>query len=70
MMSMNDQVKQAVEQSGLTRYRICKLSGVSQGMLSRFMNGYTDMTLATLDRIAPVIGVSLVVRKPKRTKSR
>jgi len=67
---LSDQVRKAIKGCGLTRYAIAKESGVSEGMLSRFMAGQTDMTLRTLDRIARLIGVTLKVSRPKRTKKK
>jgi len=66
MMTFSDQVRQAIEHCGLTRYAIAKQTGITEGALSRFMAGERDMTLRTLERIAPVIGVSLKVTPPKK----
>lgn len=68
MMSMADQVRQAIDQCGLTRYRIAKQTEITEGALSRFMAGERDMNLRTLEKIAPVIGVRLVVDRPKRRR--
>lgn len=65
-MDMNDQVRQAIKQCGMTQYRIAQVTGITRGALSRFMAGDRDMTLVTLEKIAPVIGVRLVTTKPKR----
>ena len=64
-MTMSDQVRRAIENCGMTRYAIAKASGLSEGGLSRFMAGQRDMNLRTLDKLAPVIGVRLVVDRPK-----
>ena len=70
-MTMSDQVRRAIENCGMTRYAIAKASGLSEGGLSRFMAGQRDMNLRTLDKLAPVIGVRLVVDRPKsRRKGR
>lgn len=63
MTSMSDQVRRAIEDCGQTRYRLAKQSGVTEGALSRFLAGERDMTLRTLERIAPLIGVKLKVEK-------
>ena len=70
-MTMSDQVRRAIENCGMSRYAIAKASGLSEGGLSRFMAGQRDMNLRTLDKLAPVIGVRLVVDRPKsRRKGR
>ena len=66
---IGDQVRQAIENCGMSRATISRSTGVSEGMLSRFVHGETDMTLRTLARIAPVIGVRVIVKRPK-TKGR
>jgi DNA-binding phage protein len=68
MASFSDQVRQAIDQCGMTRYAIAKATGLTEGALSRFMSGERDMTLRTLERIAPLIGVRLVVHQPKRRR--
>ncbi|MDP6151785.1 MAG: helix-turn-helix transcriptional regulator [Phycisphaeraceae bacterium] len=67
-MTMSDQVRQAIKQCGQTRYAISKQTGITEGALSRFMAGERDMTLRTLERIAPLIGVRLMVDRPRRRK--
>lgn len=66
MTTMSDRVREAIKTSGLTRYQIAKQSGVTEGALSRFVAGERDMTLRTLERIAPLIGVRLTVSRPRR----
>lgn len=65
---MSDQVRDAIDGCGLSRYAISRATGVTQGALSRFMSGERDMTLRTLERIAPVIGVSLRSKRPRRQR--
>ena len=65
-MTMSDQVRQAIQRCGLTQAEIARETGISKGGLSRFMHGERDMTLRTLERIAKLISVKLIVEKPKR----
>ena len=69
MGDLADDVRTAIRESGLSRYEIAKKTGVSQSVLSRFMSGETGMTLATLERIAPLLGLEIVIRK-RRKKER
>lgn len=64
MKTISDQLRAAIDGCGLTRYRIAQLTGVPESTLSRFMAGQ-PMKSDRIDRIAPVIGVELVVRKRK-----
>ena len=63
---MSDQVRKAIQNCGLTRYAIAKQTGITEGGLSRFMAGERDMNLRTLDKLAPVVGVRLVLHRPAR----
>ncbi len=68
---ISDAVRRAIEQSGLTRYEVSKVSGVQQASLSRFMTGERGLTTSTLDELAPVLGLRLVVdSKLKQLKGR
>ena len=60
----SDQIRQAVDASGMTRYRICKTLGLDQSVLSRFMAG-AGMELANIDRLADLLGLTLT-RPAKR----
>jgi transcriptional regulator with XRE-family HTH domain len=64
---MTAAVRQAIEKSGLTRYEIAKLSGVTEASLSRFANGQRGLNLASLDRLAPVLGLRIEIDQPKRS---
>lgn len=45
-----------------SRYALAKATGVSEGVLSRFVNGERDLRLATVDRLASALGLELVAR--------
>ena len=61
--TMTDEVRRAIEEAGITRYRICKDAEISEAAMSRFMRGQRGLTLRTLDRLAAVL--DLHVRKGK-----
>jgi transcriptional regulator with XRE-family HTH domain len=53
----SDQIRRAVDSSGMSRYRICKEAGIDQATFSRFMAGKVGMALPTLDALADVLGL-------------
>jgi transcriptional regulator with XRE-family HTH domain len=67
---ITDAARHAIEQSGLTRYELSKLSGVSQAQLSLFMSGKRGLTTTTLDRLSPILGLALIVKPMKRKGSK
>jgi transcriptional regulator with XRE-family HTH domain len=62
---LSDQVRRAVASSGLSRYRICKLGRIDQATFSRFMAGKVGLSLATLDALAEILKLRIVVDKPE-----
>jgi transcriptional regulator with XRE-family HTH domain len=58
-LTVTDELKKAIEESGLTRYAICQRSGVTEAAMSRFMNGQRGLTLRSLDRLAALLNLHL-----------
>jgi transcriptional regulator with XRE-family HTH domain len=62
---LSDQVRDAVDASGMSRYALCKAIGLNQGTMSRFMKG-GGLSLDTLDRLAEVLGLEATVKRSKQ----
>ena len=60
---LSDQVRQAIANSDLTRYRISKLTGIDQSQLSKFVNGLRGLSTDGLDRLGELLGLEITVRK-------
>jgi transcriptional regulator with XRE-family HTH domain len=63
--TMTEALKAAIEESGLTRYRIAKDTGIDQAALMRFMRGETSLRLDRADVLADYLGLETVKRKGK-----
>jgi transcriptional regulator with XRE-family HTH domain len=63
---LSDQIRQAIDASGVSRYRICKQIGLDQALLSRFMQDRSGLSVQTLDALADVLGLDVVARGPVR----
>ncbi len=63
---LSEQIRKAVADSGITRYRISKDTGVDDGALSRFHHGKAGLSMDALDRIGAYLGLDIVVRKKER----
>jgi transcriptional regulator with XRE-family HTH domain len=59
---LSEQLKERVNASELSRYRISKESGVAQSTISGFMNGHRSLSLANIDKIGEVLDLELVQR--------
>ncbi len=56
----------AIESSSLSRYEIAKRAGVTEASLSRFVNGKTTLSIESIEKIAPVLGLELVLKAAKK----
>lgn len=61
-----DQIRDAINNSGKTRYKIWQETGISQTTLSRFMSGERGLTAPVLDKLAVCIGIEVSQVKPRR----
>lgn len=63
-----DQVRRAIESREETPAEIARLSGVNKGALSRFLRGERSLTLSSLEKLAPVLGLRIVTERRKTKK--
>jgi transcriptional regulator with XRE-family HTH domain len=59
---VSDQIRAAIESSGVSRYGIAMATGIDQATLSRFMAGTGGMTVETLGKLAEFLGLQIVVK--------
>lgn len=64
--NMSDQIRAAIEASGITRYRIWKETGIDEATLSRFMSGKAGLSMKALDALADYLDLEVVMRKKRR----
>jgi transcriptional regulator with XRE-family HTH domain len=65
---LSDQVRRAVDGSGLSRYRICKKLGIAESTLSRFMSGQGGLSMEYLDALADLLDLDIVTGKGSKRK--
>ena len=64
---ITDQVRQAIDDSGLTRYRIAQDTGIDESFLAKFYHGHRGLSMDNLDRLGEYLGLRIVMdRKPKQ----
>jgi plasmid maintenance system antidote protein VapI len=61
--TMTELLRAAIGQSGLTRYRIAKDTGIDEAALMRFVRGETSLRLDRADVLADYLGLKLVKQK-------
>ena len=59
-------LREEIVNSEMSRYRISKLSGVSEAQLSLFVNGKRTLTLPAAAKLAKVLKLELKSRKKGR----
>ncbi len=58
--TLTDALRAAIEQSGLTGYRIAKATGIDNANLARFLRGELFLRLDKADKLAAYLGLRLV----------
>ncbi|MCZ6492671.1 MAG: helix-turn-helix domain-containing protein [Planctomycetota bacterium] len=67
---LSDQVRQAVDDCGMTRYAIWKATGIDQATLSRFVAGERRLSMDSLDRLADLLDLNITTGRRRRSKGR
>ena len=64
---VTDQLRQAIDDSGLTRYRIAQETGISESTLAHFYNGYRGLSMNALNALGEFLDLKIVLgRKPDK----
>lgn len=69
-MKLSDQVRRAIAESNLTRYRISQLTGINESGLAKFYNRRQGLSLDALDRLGEVLGLEINVADKAKTSKR
>ena len=64
-MKLSDQVRRAIDASGMSRYRICQKTGIDQGAMSHFLARHRGLSMDSLDRLADLLELDITKRKPR-----
>lgn len=58
--TLSEELREAVERSGVTRYAIWQETGIDQGTLSKFMAGNRGLSIESIDKLADLLGLHIV----------
>ena len=67
-MTLGDGIRRAVNASGLSRYRICIITGIDKGAMSRFMASKAGLSVEVLETLARAIGYDVTLQPHKKRK--
>jgi transcriptional regulator with XRE-family HTH domain len=62
---LTDQLRQAIDDSGLTRYRIAQATGIDESALAKFYNGRRGLSMDALNALGEFLRLTITLgRKP------
>ena len=64
---VSEQVRRAIKDCGLTRYRISQLTGIDQASLTKFMSGERGLSSKALDTLGKLLDLEVVMHGPRRS---
>ncbi len=68
---LSDQLRRIIEDTPMTRYRIGKLTGIDQAVLSKFVRGERGLSTDSWDRLGELLKLRLVAEdRPEKRKGR
>ena len=66
----SEQLRRAIKTASVTRYRIAVDTGISEAVLSRFVNSKVGLSMETVDLLCGYLGLKLVPEnKPEKKGS-
>jgi hypothetical protein len=67
---LSDQLRHAIDASGLTRYRISKETGISETTLALFYNGHRGLSMRAMDTLGEFLELEIIMRRKPSKKGR
>ena len=67
---LTDQLRQAIDDSGLTRYRIAKETGIGEATLSKFYLGQRGLSMDALNGLGECLELTIISRRKPNKKGR
>lgn len=67
---MSDQIRQAIDDSGLTRYRIAQETGISETALALFYNGQRGLSMKALNALGAFLQLKITLGRKPDTKGK
>jgi transcriptional regulator with XRE-family HTH domain len=66
---LSDEIRAAIDRCGMSRYAICKQTGIAEGNMSRFMAGKAGLELSTLDALADLLDLHIAEGRGKARRT-
>jgi hypothetical protein len=66
MTRLHDAIREAIEKSGKTRYRIAQETGIDESLLSKVVKGCGGLSFASLAALLEYLDLEIVLRPRRR----
>lgn len=60
---ISEQLRQIIDDCGLSRYEISKRTGIDQSTLAKFYNGQAGLSMNALDALGECLGLTVNMRR-------
>ena len=67
---MTDQLRQAIDDCGLTRYEIAKQTGIDESALAKFYNGHRGLSMKALNALGEYLQLTITIGRKPETKGK
>jgi DNA transposition AAA+ family ATPase len=67
---LTDQLRQAIDDCGLTRYRIAKETGIDESALAKFYNGHRGLSMEALNALGECLQLKITLGRNTQTKGK
>lgn len=65
---LTDQLRQAIDDSGLSRYQIAKATGIDESALAKFYNGRRGLSMDALNALGEYLQLTINLGRKPGTK--
>jgi len=67
---LTDQLRQAIDDSGLTRYQIAKGAGIDESALAKFYNGHRGLSMEAMNALSEFLQLKITLGRKPGTKGK
>jgi transcriptional regulator with XRE-family HTH domain len=67
---LTDQLRQAIDDCGLTRYEIAKQTGIDESALAKFYNGHRGLSMDAMNALGEFLQLTITLGRKPQTKEK
>ena len=68
MAAIYESIREAIESSDKSRYRLSQETGISQAQLSEFVHGRRGMSVENIELLIEALGLEVTIRRQRRKR--